>query len=164
MELWLPIPDYPNYEISSEGRVWNKKRGVFLTPCAKDNGYLTVTLCNKNGHKSHYVHRLVARTFYDTDVDNRPQVNHIDGNKANNFIGNLELCTNAENLHHAFRTGLKRGSGPYPYKKVRVVETGEVYSNLHECARAIDGREGSISHCLKGNRKTHRGYHFEEVV
>ena len=155
MELWQTIPDYPTYEVSSNGRVRNKKTDKILKP-SDVKGYRRVVLCDELGHHPKTVHRLVADTFYDGDHSGL-EVNHIDGNKSNNFIANLEWCTSSENRRHAFRTGLQKPR----QKKVIIVETGEIFDSIAECANHINGDFRNVSACLRGRQKTHRGYHFE---
>ena len=166
MEIWLPIEDYPNYEISSQGNVRNCRTGQKMQPWIPPNGYPTVKLRNVNGRRNHYVHRLVADTFYDGDHSGY-EVNHIDGHKDNNFIGNLEWCTHSENTRHAIQNGLftphQLPPRPNDGTKVRIVETGETFNSLTECAEYIGGFKTAISACLLGKVKTHRGYHFEKI-
>lgn len=69
------------------------------------HGYEFVILFNENGYKRHSIYVLVAKHFID-NPNNKPQVNHIDGNKLNNNVDNLEWCTASENQRHALRTGL----------------------------------------------------------
>lgn len=155
MELWKTVPDYPNYEVSSNGRVRNKVTNRMLKP-SNVRGYHRVVLCDETGHYPKSVHRLVADTFYDGDHSGL-EVNHIDGNKSNNFIANLEWCTSGENRKHAFETGLQTPPGR---KMVMIVETGDVFESLSTCAKYIDGDVRNISACLNGRQHTHRGYHF----
>lgn len=160
MELWLPIPDYPDYEVSSDGRVRNIKFGRILKG-GLVKGYPRVKLSKNNKTKPFSVHRLVADVFYDGDHKNL-QVNHIDGVKTNNHISNLEWLTGSENIKHAYDTGLKKPPCPNP-RKVRITETGEVFDTISECARHINGSKRHVGECMEGIRKTHKGYHFEAV-
>lgn len=99
------------YAITEDGRVWNWTRNMWmkLTPCGnvnfKDNLYLTVGLCKNNKVKRVRVHRLVGGAYI-PNPENKPQINHVDGNKFNNIVSNLEWCTQAENVQHARDTGL----------------------------------------------------------
>ncbi len=164
MEIWKTIDDYPNYEISSIGRVKNKKTNKILKPYIhRDDGYDSVTLRNHTGQHTKKIHRLVAETFYECSRDDL-EVNHIDGNKKNNFVGNLEWCTRSENMSHAFSNNLIKISekAGIPRKKVQIIETGEIFNSLHDCAKQINGRVSNIIGCLIGRQKTHRGYHFKE--
>ena len=117
-EEWKDIEDYPNYQISNFGRVKSKERYTK----AKDNeiihrkdkmlrsqtdtkGYKYVRLYNSKGFKAKKIYRLVAE-HYIPNLDSKPQVNHINGDKADNRVENLEWCTDLENKHHAIENGL----------------------------------------------------------
>ena len=110
-------------------------------------------------------HQLVADNFYAGDHTGRV-VDHIDGNKTNNFIANLEYCNSSENNARAYALGLKKPAKPYNQptcKKIRVVETGETFNSIAECARCTGGNRRHISDCLNGRLKSHNGFHYEEV-
>lgn len=111
----IVIKDYQDYTIDKQGNVESyrgtgrkPKRQLVSKPlkATKDNkGYLYVTLCNSDGSKKHFIHKLVAAAYI-PNPDRKPQVNHIDGNKLNCKVSNLEWCTNQENQDHARATGL----------------------------------------------------------
>lgn len=108
-EEWKDIKDYEGlYQVSSLGNVrslyYNKER--ILADRFNKTGYLSVILSKKGKYKSFKVHRLVAQAFI-PNLDNKPQVNHIDGNKKNNNVNNLEWVTIKENINHSWRTGLR---------------------------------------------------------
>lgn len=103
-EVWLPVPSYEGYYVSNFGRVKSFYTGKILKP-AISLGYLFVHLCNNSKRKIFYVHRLVAQLFV-SNPDNKPQINHRDGNRLNNHISNLEWCTSAENIKHAVEHNL----------------------------------------------------------
>ena len=100
LEVYKDIDGFPNYQVTSWGRVYNKTTRMFVTQEEHHKGYLRVDLYNENGRKHKKVHRLVAEAFI-TNPDNKPQVNHIDGNNQNNSVTNLEWVTNAENAAKA---------------------------------------------------------------
>lgn len=103
MEKWLTIRNHPDYEVNNLGDVRNKKTNRILKPqLNRTDEYYRVAL---NG-KRYYVHRLVADAFFDGDHD-KIDVNHIDGNRLNNKLSNLEWCTRKENIRHAYINGLK---------------------------------------------------------
>lgn len=90
------------YSISENGDVRNDRTLKILSPEIHYKGYLRVTLHKKRK----FIHRLVA-ILYVSNPDNKPQVNHLDGIKANNHYTNLAWCTNSENNLHAYTIGLK---------------------------------------------------------
>lgn len=153
-ELWKEWPQDPRIKVSNKGNVVSYKRGVrYPLKVVHDNcGYQHVGVSGS----SYLVHRMVAETWIDNPNHYR-EVNHINGNKDDNQVDNLEWTTRSENIRHAYRTGLRRTT------PVRIAETGEVFESLSECARRIGGSSGSISECLAGRRSTHHGYHFEYV-
>lgn len=107
-EQWKPVEGYEGlYEISDHGRVKSVRypKQHVMTVCLTQNGYGKVTLSNK-GKKSCSIHRTVAQMFIPNPYNN-PEVNHIDGNKLNNQVSNLEWATSSENQKHAFDTGLQ---------------------------------------------------------
>lgn len=166
MEIWLTAKDFPNYKVSSQGRVRSLKTNRDMHTWQSNSKYEMVGLRNETGKHNIYVHRLVADTFFDGDHENLT-VNHIDGNKTNNFVGNLEWCSQSDNTRHAIKNGLfapyKLPIHPHETKRVRIVETGEEFDSLTECANHIDGHKTAVSACLLGKVKTHKGYHFEKI-
>ena len=89
-----------NYNIDINGTVVNKKTGRILKTYLH-HGYPTITLKQSNGKKRNYfIHRLVAE-IYIPNIDNKPFVNHIDGNTKNFSKENLEWCTQKENIYHS---------------------------------------------------------------
>ena len=101
-EIWKPIPGAEGYEVSNLGNVRNANKTTHLALSIL-NGYYKVCL-GKYG--TYLVHRLVAQTFIPNPKD-KPQVNHINGNKRDNRAENLEWVTASENTQHAVKTGLK---------------------------------------------------------
>lgn len=105
---WRPVKGYEGlYEVSNLGQVRSFYSGEakILKPYVDKDGYLCVHL-HKNGKGyAKKVHRLVASAFI-PNIGDKPQVNHIDGDKTNNTVDNLEWVTSKENMHHAWETGL----------------------------------------------------------
>lgn len=98
MEIWK---DYDcKYSVSNYGNVYNKENKKYCK-LTNSNGYKSAFINNKNIR----VHRLVGLLFVE-NKENKPFINHIDGNRTNNYYKNLEWCTHKENMQHAFRTGL----------------------------------------------------------
>lgn len=121
-EIWMPIKGYEGYyEVSNYGRIkslgrWVSRlvRGGFykkeriVNKAANSSGYYELRFSvDKNKSKTNMIHRVVASHFL-PNPENKPEVNHIDGNKTNNSVENLEWATRSENQYHAYATGLKK--------------------------------------------------------
>lgn len=155
--IWKTVVGFPNYEVSNKGIVRNKNTGYILKRLLNSDGYYYVDVYT-NDHKAVHkrIHRLVADAFYG------PQpllvVNHIDGNKLNNDVSNIEWVTAEENSRLASLNDL------YKTKKVRIVETGETFKSIKDCAKAINSHPSDISHAIGGrNDGRVKGLHFELV-
>lgn len=200
-EVWKDIKGCEGrYQISNYGNVKSLSRYVsnhtgkllvkekLLKQRPDKKGYMRIDLKYNNGIKRYLgVHRLVADAFID-NPNNKPQVNHIDGNKSNNNVSNLEWCTCVENMGHAFRTGLiklntrknrkkidKRNKYPgrQPKSVVKInLRTGEIiaeYGSISEAALSVNGNPSNIAGCChkRYGRKSVCGFGWEfrkEVV
>lgn len=102
------IPDFPNYSITKDGRVWSKKRhntkGGQLKPGIDKHGYSRVVLCNNGKTATKKVHRLVLETFVGP-CPKGMECRHLDGNPANNNLDNLKWGTKSENIHDSVKHG-----------------------------------------------------------
>ena len=105
-EKWKKVKQYPNYEISDNGRVKSILRSIIMKQ-NKVATYFAVGLTNKNGYKTFRTHRLVAEYFVKGKSNINNVVNHIDGNKENNKFDNLEWTTSGKNQEHAYRLNLR---------------------------------------------------------
>lgn len=99
------IPDYEQYKITENGEVFHN--GKELSSWKTNSGYLSVSLCKNGKKKNFYIHRLVASVYLNNKMPIKETVNHIDGNKENNRVSNLEIISQSENNKHAYRIGLK---------------------------------------------------------
>lgn len=113
-EIWAYHPLTNSYLISNKGRIKNYNTNNILTTFPNRQGYYMVNVfLPEKGKRCYMIHRLVAETFYPFfHKDNIFEVNHINGNKSNNTIENLEWMTRQENLQHARDTGLVPKSNP----------------------------------------------------
>ena len=168
MEKWARVED-TNYEISNYGRMVNTKTGNLLKTQANKKGYQVIRVTINRVKRTFRIHRLVAQYFV-SNPNNKTQVNHIDGNKNNNRYDNLEWCSNAENAHHAIKTGLWESviegaklENEKRKKKViaRNIHTNEIlrFSSIRDAERQIGTRH--IVDVIKGKRKQAKGYEFE---
>lgn len=102
------LPSNKRYKVTKDGKVFDTFRNTFMCEYNNGNGYFAVKLMSENRkRKQHYVHRLVAETYlgYAENLD----INHIDGNKSNNCLSNLEIVSHRENMQHAFDKRLLKG-------------------------------------------------------
>ena len=142
--IYTPIPDNEKYEITKDGKIRYMKDGQYNynLKCNKDkSGYIRVTL-RKNGiNKGYGLHRLVAQTYI-PNSENKPQVNHIDGNKQNNAVTNLEWNTALENIRHAIETRLR---DPGVHCSVKDITTDEIihFKDTRELGKFLN-----ISHVI----------------
>lgn len=162
-EKWSIVDGHPDYRISTSGRFQSKKRGDWrdLKTSPDGGGYLQAFM-NDNGQRYvRKVHKLMQDAFFEYDPE-RPEINHINGNKRDNRIENLEQCSRLENMRHACDTKLfvRPDDSGRPKKRVKILETGAIYDSESDCARAINGDVSNVSACLAGRRNHHLGYHF----
>ena len=100
------IKSAPNYKINKNGEIFNIKRNKIVKPYVDQLGYYQITLKVNKKSKHFRVHKLMAEAFLYNNDNLDLFVNHIDGNKLNNKLSNLELCTNQQNVKNAYDNGL----------------------------------------------------------
>lgn len=150
-EEWKDIKGFEGwYQVSNEGKVFSVKSNILLNPYIVNNGYCIVTLCKDKRKYRRSVHRLVAQSFM-PNPENKPEINHKDGDKTNNCVKNLEWVTREENEKHAWANGLKRLVG---CKKVLDKDTGFVYPSVGEAARQTGKFAISISRSCRCAKKS----------
>ena len=187
-EIWKPIKDYEGlYEVSNLGRVKSLERKV-AHPIVKEktikekllkyntdkNGYLYVTLYKDGKSKSLKIHRLVAIAFI-SNPDNKPDIDHINTNKADNRVDNLRWVTKEENMNNPLTKEKQKintsGERHYKYGKrgseckdsIRVVQltlNGELVK-IWDSIRMVNDygfQDGSACRCCKGKFKQHKGF------
>lgn len=163
-EEWRPVTLRPFeglYEVSNLGRVRQAVRSIYipqhiLSQRTTPNGYQTVPFVKQKKRKSPSVHSLVAAAF----IGPRPpglQVNHIDGNKQHNWVGNLEYVTPLENAHHASRLGLLLGSSTSYRPRIFITHEG-ITRSISEWARHANMTRNMLKNRLYG------GWSFDKAI
>jgi hypothetical protein len=149
-ETWLDIEGYENeYRISNFGNVLSLKSNKILKPMISGQyKYLTVVLSKKGKVKRFYIHRLVAKHFL-PNPENKYTVNHINGNKFDNNILNLEWATPSEQNNHAYINKLKLAGENCNLSKLKEFEVLEIFkdktSKLKDIAKRYNISEGTVS-------------------
>lgn len=160
METFKKIDEFNNYSISNFGNVRNDKTGRILKVYIKPSGYMQVQLGRRTIPQ--YVHRLVAKAFI-LNPEDKPQVNHINGNKQDNRVENLEWVTARENdLAYGYISRIEN-------RKKKILATnlnGEkiIFNSRDETARYFKCNKSQISYgryYKKGNKK---GWKFELMI
>ncbi|MGY0692639.1 NUMOD4 domain-containing protein [Virgibacillus sp. FSP13] len=177
--IWKDIKGYEGlYMVSAAGDVKSIKRsgtkgGVLIGNIAK--GYKRVLLKKNNKAKKFFVHRLVADVFLDKQKD-KNFVNHIDGNKLNNHVNNLEWCNRSENQLHAYKLGLQKVDVTKAHavrhektkrKIIQLSMSGEeikIFNSIREAAKSLGMNDGThISAAAKGKRKSCGGFRWKYI-
>ena len=163
-EIWKDIKDYEGlYQVSNLGNVRNKRTEKVLIGGIK-RGYREVIILKDTKRKYKLVHRLVAEAFI-PNAENHPQVNHIDGNKLNNKVNNLEWCTRSENMKHAYKIGLEKPLYAQNNPRAKKVKQYDLcknfikqYDGIKEASRINNLNPRDISKCCQGKRRQVGGY------
>lgn len=156
-EIWKEIQGYEGeYAVSNKGRVRNKKNGKILAGAYDGYGYRFVKLYKANSKpKQIKVHRLVALAFI-PNPDNLPYINHIDENKGNNNVENLEWCTASQNQRHS--------AHQKSCKIKQITKDGElvkVWESFMQIERETDYNRSNIIQCCKGKLRSAHGYRWQ---
>lgn len=181
MENWRDIPDLDGrFQVSDTGKVRNAKTGAERKPYINEHGYCIVGFYNKEkGFTTQYrVHRLVADAFI-PNPEGKRTVNHLDGNKQNNSVENLEWATHKENVIHANNIGLRvtselqRKTASENMKKNRLHAKPErrcylvdvighrmEFPSIKAAACYVDGFPGAIVRCCQGKKKSYKGFRW----
>lgn len=166
MEIWRDIPEYEGlYQVSNKGRVRGLKRKLILKQSSLTGGYMYVWLCKNNERKIKRVHRLVASAFI-PNPNHKATVNHIDKNRTNNSVDNLEWNTYSENQKHAYTQGRNfniDNAHRANSKAINVYKDGIFicqYNSLKECANDLGLNDWNIRVSIIDHWKHYKGYTF----
>lgn len=175
MEEWRKIEGTDGrYEVSNTGKVRslnykNSGRTQELKPAPDPKGYMKTMLIYGGKNKTVKIHRLVAEAFI-PNPERKPQVNHINGDKTNNAVENLEWITNIDNAHHAIANGMfensyRATSKANEMRKQAIVaidrDGNEIeFESQCEASRKLNVSRRHIQSVLKGERKQTGGYKF----
>ena len=162
MNNWYPIKGWEGlYEINKNGEVRNAKNKNTIVGDINNCGYYRVSLYNQGQRKRCFRHRLVAEHFLDKP-EGKDFVNHIDGDKSNNSLENLEWVSQSENEKHAFENGLKQKTN-----KPFIIEfvNGDIkeYENQYVCAKEIGCSQSSVKNWLNGQRNPRPSYGIKKI-
>lgn len=171
IQEWKDIEGYNGYyKVSNDGKVCNAKRGTTIKQQKNRFGYMTVKLFKDNKGKEYKVHRLVAEAFI-PNPDNKPCVNHIDFDKTNNIVHNLEWCTYEENNKWSMANG-RKAMRPEWLEKIRKTRktkavaginiiTGEkVRFNSMRATKEAGADPSDVSRCCRGLKESSGGYRW----
>lgn len=168
-EIWKTIDRYGGlYQVSNLGRVRNCD-GLVMSQKPSKDGYVRILLYKDGKYKAEYAHKLVANAFI-PNPDNKPEINHIDANKSNNYVDNLEWVTRSENHHHAVAKGLKPicptfkkygADNPCSKPVLQYDMNGNLireWKSRIDAAHYIGCDPNSITRCINGVRKSCKGF------
>lgn len=156
--MWKDIPEQENfYEVNKNGEVRNKQTGHYLQRDVNSGGYYRVCLYHKEKHKKFFRHRLIAQLFI-PNPNNLPEVNHIDGNKSNNNVSNLQWCDRPHNEREMHRLHIKE------YKPYYVIFNNNIrkeYEFAIDLANEIKVSKRTIQNYLQGKSQ---GYYKQGIT
>lgn len=159
-EQWKVLSeDFPNYECSTFGNIRNIKTKKILSGYKINSGYYVVDLYKKGGRKKCLVHRAIALAWI-PNPENKLTVNHIDGNKENNSVSNLEWNTYSENLKHAFAIGLNKPN--YASRGLKL--KGQRVGNSKYYGVCFDNTRQKWRACVVWNKKAIGQKRFETEI
>ena len=157
------------YKVSNLGKILslnyrNTGKPGLMNTGTNTSGYLKVNLWKNGKTKTCSVHRLVAETFLE-NPENKPEINHIDEDKTNNRVDNLEWKWHKDNINHGTRnerSAKANTNGKLSKRVLQLSLSGDLireWPSIHECGR--NGfNQGNVSACCQGKRKTHKGFRF----
>jgi hypothetical protein len=162
-ERWKVIYSAPDYKISNLGNVKNRITGKPIRTHTDYSGYLKVSLRSNRGKQiNKRIHVLVAEAFSNGGRSG-DFVYHIDQDKTNNDISNLRWMTQSDYVMHKMQTGEMKRPGYTTAVRIRMVETGAMFSSINECARVLGVHTRKVQACLDGHGDPRFEFHLEKI-
>lgn len=160
-EEWRDIAGYEGlYQVSNYGRVKNAKTGRIMKPKNNGRGYLCLSLHINGKRKFYNIHRLVANAFI-PNIENKPEIDHIDCDQSNNRTDNLRWVTRLENMRNPITVKNRpRGESSTQSIPIICIETGTLFFGSREAERKTGIAHQHISDAVKGKLKKVGGYHW----
>lgn len=153
-----------NYIIYSDGKIYSLFTNRFLKFTKDKDGYYKVTLFFNKVRKDLRVHRVIAECFID-NVCNKLEVNHIDGNKDNNCVENLEWCTNTENIRHAIDNNLRFINSTKEEMILKnIISQHKRYSKMSDLEKETNGRIGSLNSAYGVNYMANKADYDKNLI
>ena len=152
------VNGYSNYFITEDGFIISKKTNKVVKTTKSNSGYETVVLWKNGKRKQCTMHRIVALSFI-PNPENKRCVNHIDGNKLNNKVSNLEWITHSDNHKHAYRTGLRKSLKKIRIKKDKYsrlivdLQYGIFYDSIMYASSIYNMNYKTLANMINGHRK-----------
>jgi len=163
MEKWEPTKKLTKSD-GTTAYIWDNKLhrwdGPILKICNNQTGYCQVNLVKNKKITTKSVHRIVADAFI-PNIDNKPDINHINGNKKDNSTNNLEWCTQSENSLHAHRIGIKTNKCKTILQYDKEGNFIAEYKGSRSAAKSTNTHQTNIVQCCKGKVKTVGGFIFK---
>ena len=153
------INGFDGYFVTESGAIFSTRRGSMRPRKIHliNGGYVRINMRIGDKTKCKLVHRIVAEIFV-PNPNNKPEVNHKDGDKLNNHADNLEWCSRSENLMHSYQI---LGNNPPRSKAVRCLDTGEIYPSASVAAKKIGVDPSNVSKAVRGVQQTAGGFRWE---
>lgn len=158
---WRQCRRLPAYEISNDGQLRNIRTGRIMKTRIDNKGYEVISLTINGKVYSEKIHRLVAEEFLEDDEYYGMDVSFRDGDRLHNHADNLVWKSRRDLIRDTYARGRKQ---THRMRRVRCVETGEIFESIAECSRVMGINKVSICKCVNDSfLKTREGYHFEPV-
>lgn len=164
--------DFTKYEVFDDGRIWSYSHNKWLKPTPNRKGYLRICLYDNDGNKKSYRHhRVVYESCSQAPIPEGFDVNHIDEDKTNNHMSNLNLMTHKENCNFGTRNeraAKVRINHLVMSKQVEQYDKDgnliQVWPSIIEIERQLGYCNGHISECCRGKLKTYKGFIWKYVT